>query len=59
MFFKPKQEVMMKKPIKLIGVAVAVLMFSVIAKADQLVFTTTLTGPQEVPPTASPGIGVH
>lgn len=47
----------MEKTIKLIGLVVAVLMLSVVAKADQLVFTTTLTGPQEVPPTASPGIG--
>jgi hypothetical protein len=30
---------------------------AVTARADTLVFTTTLTGPQEVPPTASPGIG--
>ena len=47
----------MEKTIKLIGIVVAVLMLSVVAKADQLVFTATLTGPQEVPPTVSPGIG--
>lgn len=45
------------KTITLIGVVVAVLMLSGVAKADELVFTATLTGPQEVPPTASPGIG--
>jgi hypothetical protein len=43
--------------LKLIGVVIAVLMMSAIAKADQIEFTATLTGPQEVPPTASPGIG--
>ena len=32
-------------------------MLSGMAKADQLVFTTTMTGAQEVPPSASPGIG--
>lgn len=32
-------------------------MFVGVAKADQLVFTATLTGAQEVPPTGSPGIG--
>jgi hypothetical protein len=32
-------------------------MFFGVAKADQLVFTATLTGAQEVPPTGSPGIG--
>jgi hypothetical protein len=47
----------MKKTVKLIGVVFAVLMLSAIAKADQLVFTTTLTGAQEVPPTPSTGIG--
>src|SRR5215216_3386636 len=47
----------MKKTVKLIGVVFAVLMLSAVAKADQLVFTTTLTGAQEVPPTPSPGIG--
>lgn len=47
----------MKKTVKLIGVVLAVLMLSAIAKADQLAFTATLTGSQEVPPTGSPGIG--
>ena len=47
----------MKKTMILVGLVVAVLMLSPVAKADQLVFTTTLTGSQEVPPNASPGIG--
>jgi len=47
----------MNKSVKLIGVVLAVLMLSAIAKADQLAFTTTLTGSQEVPPSGSPGIG--
>ena len=47
----------MKKTVKLIGVVLAVLMLSAIAKADTLAFTATLTGSQEVPPTGSPGIG--
>ena len=47
----------MKKTVKLLGVVVAVLMFSAIARADTIVFTTTLTGSQEVPPNASTGIG--
>lgn len=47
----------MKKTVKVIGLVIALLMLPAIAKADQIVFTTTLTGPQEVPPTASPGIG--
>jgi hypothetical protein len=47
----------MKKTMILVGLVVAVLMMSPAAKADQLVFTTTLTGAQEVPPTGSPGIG--
>jgi hypothetical protein len=47
----------MNKAVKLIGVVVAVLMLSVAAKADQVVFTTTQTGPQEVPPTPSTGVG--
>ena len=47
----------MKKTLNLIGLVLAVLMLSAVAKADQLVFTTTLTGAQEVPPTGSPGIG--
>ena len=47
----------MKKTVNLIGLVLAVLMLSAVAKADQLVFTTTLTGAQEVPPTGSPGIG--
>ncbi len=47
----------MKKTVKLLGVVLAVLMLSAIAKADTLAFTATLTGSQEVPPTGSPGIG--
>lgn len=47
----------MKKTVRLIGIVVAVLMLSVVVRADQIVFTTTLTGSQEVPPTGSPGIG--
>src|SRR5215211_4059643 len=47
----------MKKTVNLIGLVLAVLMLSAVAKADTIVFTTTLTGSQEVPPTGSPGIG--
>src|SRR5215213_11581311 len=47
----------MKKAVKLLGVVLAVLMFSAMAKADTIVLTTTLTGSQEVPPSGSPGIG--
>jgi hypothetical protein len=47
----------MKKIVTLIGLVVAVLTLSAVARADQLVFTTTLTGAQEVPPSGSPGIG--
>lgn len=47
----------MKKTMILVGLVVAVLMLSPVARADQLVFTTTLTGSQEVPPSGSPGIG--
>src|SRR5258708_40056649 len=47
----------MKKTLSLLGVMVIVVMFFGVAKADQLVFTTTLTGTQEVPPTGSPGVG--
>ena len=47
----------MKKTLHLVAVIFAVLIFFGPAKADQLVFITTLTGAQEVPPTGSPGIG--
>src|SRR5215203_1363857 len=47
----------MKKALNLVGAMLMVAIFFGIAKADQLVFTTTLTGSQEVPPTGSPGIG--
>lgn len=47
----------MKKTISLFGVLIAFLMFSAVAKADEVVLTATLTGAQEVPPTGSAGIG--
>src|SRR5688572_123937 len=47
----------MKKTLNLVSLVFAFLMLSGMAKADQLVFTTTLTGAQEVPPSGSPGIG--
>jgi hypothetical protein len=47
----------MKKALNLLGVMVMVGMLFGVAKADQLIFTTTMTGAQEVPPTGSPGIG--
>lgn len=47
----------MKKILILVGLVVAVFVMSPVARADQLVFTTTLTGSQEVPPSGSPGIG--
>jgi len=47
----------MKRRVSFIGLVVAVLMFSAVARADQLAFTATLTGSQEVPPSGSPGIG--
>lgn len=47
----------MKKALNLLGAVLMVAIFFGVAKADQLVFTTTLTGSQEVPPTGSPGIG--
>jgi hypothetical protein len=47
----------MKRRVSFIGLVVTVLMFSAVARADQLVFTTTLTGSQEVPPSGSAGIG--
>ena len=47
----------MKKTLSLLGVMFIVIAFSGVAKADQLAFTATLTGSQEVPPTGSPGIG--
>src|SRR5919106_69788 len=47
----------MKKKVNLIGLVVMLLLFSAVAKADQLAFTATLTGAQEVPPTGSAGIG--
>ncbi len=47
----------MKKALNLLGVMVMVGMLFGVAKADQLVFTTTMTGAQEVPPTGSPGVG--
>jgi CHRD domain-containing protein/PEP-CTERM motif-containing protein len=47
----------MKKTLNLVAVVFAVLLLFGVAKADQLVFTATLTGAQEVPPTGSTGIG--
>lgn len=47
----------MKRRVSFLGLVVTVLMFSAVARADQLVFTTTLTGSQEVPPSGSTGIG--
>lgn len=47
----------MKKALNLIGVMVIVAISFGAAKAETLAFTTTLTGSQEVPPNASPGIG--
>ena len=47
----------MKKALDLLGVMVMVVMLFGDAKADQLGFVKTLTGAQEVPPNASPGIG--
>ena len=47
----------MKRALNLVALLFAFFMFFEVAKADQIVFTTTLTGAQEVPPTGSPGIG--
>jgi hypothetical protein len=43
--------------VNLLGAMLMVAIFFGVAKADQLVFVTTLTGAQEVPPNGSPGIG--
>jgi hypothetical protein len=47
----------MKKALNLLGVMVVLGMLFGVAKADQVAFVATLTGSQEVPPNASPGIG--
>lgn len=47
----------MKKTLSLLALVAALAALSGVAKADQLAFTATLTGAQEVPPTGSPGIG--
>ena len=47
----------MKNALNLLGAMVMVVMLFGVAKADQIAFVTTLTGSQEVPPNASPGIG--
>ena len=47
----------MKRKFSLLGLLVTVLMFSAVARADQVAFTATLTGSQEVPPSGSAGIG--
>jgi hypothetical protein len=48
---------LMKKTLTLVGAMLMVAMLFGVAKADQLAFVATLTGSQEVPPNASPGIG--
>jgi hypothetical protein len=52
-----KGVIQMNRTLRLVGVMVTVLVLFGAAKADQLAFTATLTGSQEVPPTGSPGIG--
>ncbi len=47
----------MKKIFSLIAITVALLVFSEAAKAAPMVFTTTLSGANEVPPVISPGVG--
>jgi CHRD domain/PEP-CTERM motif len=47
----------MKRILSLIVLAFALAVLSGVAKADSLVFTTTLSGANEVPPNASPGTG--
>ena len=47
----------MKRRVSFLGLLATILLFSAVARADQLVFTTTLTGSQEVPPSGSAGIG--
>jgi TM2 domain-containing membrane protein YozV len=47
----------MKKTLNLVALVFAFLMFVGVAKADQIIFTATMTGAQEVPPTGSTGIG--
>ena len=47
----------MRKALNLLGAMVMLAMFFGVTKADQITFSTTLTGAQEVPPNASPGFG--
>ena len=47
----------MRKALNLLSAIMMVAMLFGVAKAEQLAFSTTLTGAQEVPPNASPGIG--
>ncbi len=47
----------MKKTLNILALMLAIAAFSGIARADQLAFTASLTGSQEVPPSGSPGIG--
>lgn len=47
----------MKKLLSLLVFVLAIFAWSGVAKADPLVFTTTLSGANEVPPNASPGAG--
>ncbi|MFN2513557.1 MAG: CHRD domain-containing protein [Pyrinomonadaceae bacterium] len=47
----------MKKTLSFFALVLAIVAMPEIAKAEPLVFTTTLRGTNEVPPNASPGIG--
>ncbi len=47
----------MKKTLSFLALLLAIAAMPEIAKAEPLVFTTTLRGTNEVPPNASPGIG--
>lgn len=47
----------MKRRVSFLGLLATILLFSAVARADQLVFTATLTGSQEVPPSGSAGTG--
>ena len=47
----------MKRILSLLALVLCLSALSGVAQADTLVFTTTLTGAEEVPPVPSPGIG--
>ena len=47
----------MKRILSLLALVLCLSALSGVAQADTLVFTTTLTGANEVPPVSSPGIG--